>query len=265
MSHITKWIGKLLFVVMAGALIAYAASRTLDFISNTLGQDDQMIGYLALFATTGGALAWLAVFLWDSDGVAQKGIALVMICLDVAGEIALFTIDTLMKSANNGMVATLAPEDVRMTVLGMSALIGANIIATFAFHIFEPGNLERIEEHFADWKIKQAIQQAKADTAQSIAGEIAQREAAAYAIAQKAKDRSDKTQDEKTAREVFEGLGSLFSRPAKRDTLPAVAAETVGLPTLTEQPQPTKPAEAAPMGATFQGDDKTDQTHNLSA
>ena len=85
MTHLTKWIGKLLFIVMGIALIVYAASRTLDFVNSTLGADDQVIGYLALFATTGGALAWLAVFLWSSEGITQKGIALVMIIIDVRG------------------------------------------------------------------------------------------------------------------------------------------------------------------------------------
>ena len=222
MKHLTKWIGKLLFVLMAVALITYAASRTLDFVNSTLGQDDQVIGYLALFATTGGALAWLAVFLWDSEGIAQKGISLVMICIDVLGEISIFTIDTLLQSGANGLTATLAPEEIRLTVLGMSALIGANIIATFAFHIANPENIERIEAHFADWQIDQAIRKAKTEAAQSIAAEIAEQEAAAYKIAQRAKDRSDKTQDERTAGQVIAGI---FGK-TDRDALPLVAAET---------------------------------------
>ena len=224
MNHLTKWIGKLLFVLMAIALITYAASRTLDFVNSTLGQDDQAIGYLALFATTGGALAWLAVFLWDSEGIAQKGISLVMIIIDVLGELTLFTVDTLLQRGANGLTATLAPEEIRLTVLGMSALIGSNIIATFAFHIANPANLAAIEAHFADMKINQAIQKAKAEKADAIADEIAQREADAYGIAQKAKDRSDRTQDERTAAEIF---GSLFAKPVNRDTLATAAAETV--------------------------------------
>jgi len=233
MNHLTKWIGKLLFVLMAIALITYAASRTLDFVNSTLGQDDQAIGYLALFATTGGALAWLAVFLWDSEGIAQKGISLVMIIIDVLGELTLFTVDTLLQSGANGLTATLAPEEIRLTVLGMSALIGANIIATFAFHIANPENIERIEAHFAEWQIDQAIRKAKTEAAQSIAGEIAEQEAAAYKIAQRAKDRSDKAQDERTAAEVLRGiLGK-----TKRDALPLVAAETVGIPELQIDPK----------------------------
>lgn len=240
MKELTKWIGKLLFFIMSAALISYAASRTLDFVSTTLRADDQMVGYLALFSTTGGALAWLSVFLWSSEGVAQKSIALVMIVLDVGGEIALFTTDALMQSGKNGVIQTLAPEEIRLTVLGMSALIGANIAATFAFHIFEPGNLERIEKYVADWQIDSEILKAKRETAQSIKKEIAQREAEAYAIEQYAKDRSDKTQDTRTAAEVWNGMKDKmpdWMKPKKRDDLPQAASETIA-PRKLEKVQP---------------------------
>ena len=92
MKDLSKWIGKLMFWGMAIALITYAASRTLDFVSNTLPQEDRMVGYLALAATTIGAIAWLLTFLQNSEGIAQKGIALVMSVLDVGGEIVLFTV-----------------------------------------------------------------------------------------------------------------------------------------------------------------------------
>jgi len=247
MTHLTKWIGKLLFIVMGIALIVYAASRTLDFVNSTLGADDQVIGYLALFATTGGALAWLAVFLWSSEGITQKGIALVMIIIDVLGEITLFTIDTLLQSGKNGLTATLAPEEIRLTVMAMSALIGLNIIATFAFHIMDTENMAALEKHFRDQKekaandkIEDAITDAKVARAESIADEIAQREADVYAKAQKVQDRADKTMPEKTAREIFEGIGSLFSRKEKSEGLPLAAADTVGIPELKE----AKPAQA---------------------
>jgi hypothetical protein len=237
MKHLTKWIGKLLFVLMAGALIVYAASRTLDFVNSTLGADDQIIGYLALFATTGGALAWLSVFLWNSEGIAQKGIALVMIVIDVGGEIALFTVDTLMQSGLNGLTVALVPEEVRLTVLGMSFLIGVNIISTFAYHIMDAENLAAIEEHFADWKIKQAIQKAKTAKAESIADEIAEREAEAYGQAQKAKDRKDHTLPEKTLGEIWQDVRGIFPKGGKSEDMPLAAAETVGIPELQIDPK----------------------------
>ena len=231
MKNLIEWIGKLLFWAMAAALIVYAASRTLDFVNNTLSTDDQIIGYLALFATTGGAIAWLGVFLYNSKGIAQKSIALVMIVFDVLGEISLFTIDTLMRSGQNGLTATLAPEEIRATVLGMSLLIGLNIIATFAYHVMDTDNMAAMEDHLSDWQIDLAIQKAKREKATSIASEIAEREAESYAAAQKAKDRSDRSLPETTMSEVF---GSLFKKNGKREKMPIVAADTVKMPELKQ-------------------------------
>ena len=231
MKNLIQWIGKLLFWVMATALIVYAASRTLDFVNSTLGAEDQIIGYLALFATTGGAIAWLAVFLYNSKGIAQKGIALIMIVIDVLGEISLFTIDTLMRSGQNGLTSTLAPEEVRATVMGMSILIGVNIIATFAYHVMDADNMAAMEDQISDWQIDLAIQKAKREKATSIANEIAQREADAYAVVQKNKDRSDRTLPERTIGEAF---SNLFRKNSRGEEMHLVAAETVNMPELQE-------------------------------
>ena len=219
MKHLATWIGKLLFWAMATALIVYAASRTLDFVNSTLEAEDQIIGYLALFATTGGAIAWLMGFLNNSKGIGQKGISLVMVVIDVLGEITLFTVDTLMRSGEKGMIVTLTQEEIRVTVLGMSLLIGLNIIATFAYHIMDSDNMAAMEDHFSEWQIDLAVQKAKREKAKSIAGEIAEREANAYAIAQKAKDRSDKELPEKTL------LDTLSEHFGKKDTQPLMAME----------------------------------------
>jgi hypothetical protein len=236
MKDLAKWVGKLLFWVMAAALVAYAASRTLDFVSNTLSGNDQVVGYLTLFATTGGAIAWLMVFLYNSEGIAQKGIALVMVVLDVLGEIALFTVDTLMQSGNNGMMAALAPEEIRTAVLGMSALIGLNIIATFAFHIFEPENMEKMQEHMSEMLIREKINKAKREKAEAVAGEIAEREALAYGELQKAKDRSDKRVDERTSGSIF---GGFFGKNKETATMP-LSADTSSVKLLDEDDTGTR-------------------------
>jgi len=222
MQHLTKWIGKVLFFVMAAALIAYAASRTLDFVNSTLGAGDQVIGYLALFATTGGALAWLSVFLYSSEGIAQKGIAVSMVAVDVLGEIMLFTTDTLLQSGINGQTYALLPEDIRLVVLAMSGLIGLNIIATFAFHIANPENIEAVELHFAEQQIEQAIRKAKTATAKSLAAGIAEREALSYGKEMQAKERGAKAPE-------F-SFSNLFGKNGR--DLPIVASEAEAIPEL---------------------------------
>jgi hypothetical protein len=146
MKHLYKGIAVVLFYVIAAALLAYAASRSLDFITKTLPPEQQAIGYLALAATSGGAIAWLMVFLYAAKGTGQKVTAALMVGIDLAGEFALFTFDTLLTSGQNGITATLPPEDVQMVIVGLSALIAANILATFAYHITEPENARDMRE-----------------------------------------------------------------------------------------------------------------------
>ncbi len=143
-----KGIAKILFYVITGALLVYAASRSLDFISSTLPPDQQIIGFLALAATSGGVIAWLLVFLYSAEGLGQKIVAWLMVAVDLVGEIALFTFDTLYQSGQSGMTASLLPEEIRAVILGMSALIGLNIVATVAFHLVDSENLRNMRESF---------------------------------------------------------------------------------------------------------------------
>jgi len=146
MKHIYRGIAVVLFYGIAIALLVYAASRSLDFITKTLPPDQQAVGLLALAATSGGAIAWLMVFLHHAAGTGQKVVSALMIGVDLLGEFALFSFDTLLSSGENGMTAALAPEDVRMVILGLSALVAVNILATFAFHITDPSNARDMRE-----------------------------------------------------------------------------------------------------------------------
>jgi len=137
-----------LFYAIGAALLVYAAARSLMFIQSTLPADQQIIGFLALAATSGGMIAWLLVFLHKAEGLAQKITAALMVALDALGEFTLFTFDTLLESGKSGMTATLTPDEIRGVILGMSALIAVNILATVAFHIFDPENIRAMRESF---------------------------------------------------------------------------------------------------------------------
>ncbi|RKY40158.1 MAG: hypothetical protein DRP85_09100 [Candidatus Makaraimicrobium thalassicum] len=211
MKDISKFIGKLLFYAMAIALSVYAASRTLDFVSGTLPADKQMIGYLALFATTGGALAWLMVFLNNSEGIGQKGIALLMVVVDLVGEFAIFTVETIRGASQSGMVTTINPEQVQTTIIGMSVLIAANILAIFAYHILDVENMEALELSLADAVVKSEILKAKKAKAKSLAKTIADAEADKFGEEQLALDRSDP----ETESELMSKVKGLFGQDAE--------------------------------------------------
>jgi hypothetical protein len=146
MKQLWKPIVSILFYVMAGALMIYAASRSLHFVQTTLAGGNQIIGYLALAATSVGSVIWLLVFLHTAHGTGQKALAGLMTVLDLLGEFALFTIDTLMTSGETGMIQALAPEEIQGVIIGMSILIALNIAATVAFHLVEPENMKNMRE-----------------------------------------------------------------------------------------------------------------------
>lgn len=143
-----KGIATVLFYVISGALLIYAASRSLDFINQTLPANQQMIGYLALAATSGGMIAWLLVFIYKAEGLGQKITAGIMVAVDLLGEFALFTMDTLYQSGKSGMTAAMPADEIRTVILGMSALIAVNIIATVAFHLVDNENMRSMRESF---------------------------------------------------------------------------------------------------------------------
>jgi hypothetical protein len=96
-----------------------------------------------LLATSGGMIGWLLVFLYRADGIIQRGTALLMVLLDFLGEAALFTMDTLYRSGENGLVSQMTQSEIRMVILGMSALIAINIFATI---VFELGRIDVLKE-----------------------------------------------------------------------------------------------------------------------
>jgi len=146
MKVLWKTIASILFYVVAGALMIYAATRSLHFVQSTLSGGNEILGYLALAATSIGAVVWLLVFLHTAHGTGQKAIAGIMTVIDLLGEFALFTIDTLMTSSESGMIQALAPEEIQGVIVGMSILIALNIAATVAFHLVEPENMKNMRE-----------------------------------------------------------------------------------------------------------------------
>jgi hypothetical protein len=143
MKALFKFLALVAFFVIGGGLLVYAASRSLDFVQTTLPTDDQVLGYFALLATSGGMIGWLLVFLYRADGIIQRGTALIMTLIDFLGEAALFTMDTLYRSGENGLVGQMTSDEIRTVILGMSGLIALNIFATL---VFELGKMEVLKE-----------------------------------------------------------------------------------------------------------------------
>jgi hypothetical protein len=165
MKALLKFVAIVAFFVIGGGLLVYAASRSLDFVQTTLPTKDQVLGYFALLATSGGMIGWLLVFLYRADGIIQRGVALMMVLIDFAGEAALFTMDTLYRSGEKGLVSQMTPDEIRTVILAMSALIALNIFATILFELGQMNVMREIAESSArDVVLFKALSQIEKDS-----------------------------------------------------------------------------------------------------
>jgi hypothetical protein len=79
------------------------------------------------------------------------------VVIDLLGEFAMFTFDTLYRSGEAGMIATLTADEIRLVVIGLSALIALNIAASFAFHLLDPETGKRMKEESAKDVLDSAV------------------------------------------------------------------------------------------------------------
>jgi hypothetical protein len=137
MSKRSKFIANLGLYGLAAGLLAYAASRTLDFVQNTMPADRAVWGYLFLLSTGGGALIWLMVYLSKAEGAKQRGLAFVMGIIDLAGELVMVYADTVRVSSEKGLLS-MTQTELSTFITASVAIVGANIAAVYAFHLFDP-------------------------------------------------------------------------------------------------------------------------------
>lgn len=134
MSNKNKVIATGAFYLLIGALLFYAASRTLHFVQNVMAEE--IWGYLFLFATGGGALIWLYVYLSLAQGAKQRAISFVMGLLDLIGELALVYADTVYVGSKAGLV-TMTEAEMKTFVIVSVAVVGVNIVAGYMFKLFD--------------------------------------------------------------------------------------------------------------------------------
>jgi hypothetical protein len=167
-----KKIGSIMSTILAGLLLVYSAARSYDFVSMTLPADSQILAVFALFALDGGLVAWTITYLHGAKGW-QRPIAFVMVIVDLAGVIAMFTLDTILNAGSNGMVESLSADSIYWAVIGLSVVIGLNISATVASHLLSPEALRSQAEEEADDKIEDATLKQISENADALAVEVA--------------------------------------------------------------------------------------------
>lgn len=167
-----KKLGQISATVLAGLLLVYSATRSLDFISLTLPPDKQILAWFGLAALDGGLIAWTLAYLHGAKGW-QRPIAFGMVIVDLLGVIAMFTLDTLYNAGTNGMTTSLTQLEIYYAVLGLSGVIGLNIAATVASHLMSPEALKQQAEEEADDKIETATLEHITKNADALAAEVA--------------------------------------------------------------------------------------------
>ena len=180
MKNFWRGVAMVLLYVIGGALLIYAASCSLDFISSTLPGNQQIVGFLGLAATSGGMIAWLMLFMFHSEGLGQKVTAGLMVVIDMGGEFGLFTMDTLYRSAQSGMIASLTQDEIRSVILALSALIAVNIFSTVAYHLLDSANLRNMREAFVRDQLEARALQEIEKRGEQLAGQLAPQLAAQW-------------------------------------------------------------------------------------
>lgn len=224
----------LLITILGGALLIYSATRSLDFIELTLPEDRKILAYFGLAALDGGLVAWLLSYLYGSRGGWQRAISILMVCVDAAGAVAMFTLDTLYNTGKAGMTKAMTPEEITSAVLGLSGIIALNIIATIAHHITDVDKLREQAEEEAFAKVEDATLKQISKNADQLAANLAPVMAADWQAQTQARYMS------------YIGTGKL-------PTIDATARDVSSMPVMFTQPQ-AKPFD---FGALWTGLFKT--------
>jgi hypothetical protein len=168
-----KKIGALIVTLLGLVLLVYSATRSLDFISLTLPPERQIMAYFGLAALDGGLIAWLLSYLYGSRGGWQRAISILMVIVDLAGAVAMFTLDTLYNTGKNGMTAAMTPDELQTAVLALSGIIALNIAATIAHHLTDPDKLREQAEEEAFAKVEDATLKQISQNAEQLAAQVA--------------------------------------------------------------------------------------------
>lgn len=167
-----KKLGIMSGLVLGAVLLVYSATRSLDFIRMTLPDDRQIMAYFGLAALDGGLIAWLLSYLYGSRGW-QRPLSLVMVLVDLAGAVAMFTLDTLWNTGKAGMTQALTAGELKTAVLALSGIIALNIAATVLHHMTHPDQLREQAEEEAFDKVETATLKQIAKNADQLAAQLA--------------------------------------------------------------------------------------------
>lgn len=161
--------------LIAIGLLLFTGYRSMHLVSSTLPGDAQILAVAALAALDLGALGWLR-FANGGARERQRGIAVLMVVVDLAGVTAAVIADTALIAAPDASRALVAS----VTMWAVPVIVAANVAATFAVALLDPERAKREAERMH----AEEIEAAKREAEEAVAA--AQREAELTAYRQQA-------------------------------------------------------------------------------
>jgi hypothetical protein len=152
----SKRLPSLVLFIIAGALLIYTASQTLDLLKVFLPPEQAPLAYLALVAFDGGLLGWSYFFAKGARGSWQRSIAAIMIVVSIVAVVIGFAGETFFTASRKGMLTVTA--DMSATVVwAVCGVIAANVVAIVVTHLTSPEHRRSMAEEEANDVIEDAV------------------------------------------------------------------------------------------------------------
>lgn len=168
----SKRLPSIVLFLIAGALLIYTASQTLNLLKVFLPPEQAPLAYLALVAFDGGLLGWSYFFAKGARGSWQRSIAAIMIVVSIAAVVIGFGAETFFTASKKGMVVV-TPDMATTVVWAVCGVIAANVVAIVITHLSSPEHRKAMAEEEANDVIEDAVIEAIKKCAPMTARQIA--------------------------------------------------------------------------------------------
>jgi len=152
----SKRLPSLVLFLIAGALLIYTASQTLDLLKTFLPPEQAPLAYLALVAFDGGLLGWSYFFAKGARGSWQRSIAAIMIVVSIVAVVIGFAGETFFTASKKGMLVV-TPDMSATVVWAVCGVIAANVVAIVTTHLTSPEHRREMAEEEANDVIEDAV------------------------------------------------------------------------------------------------------------
>ncbi len=173
---------KLIIYGLIGSLLILTSSTSYDFMRRTMPPGQQYLAIGALAALGIGAVGW-TLFFKQAVGW-PKWLALVLMVVDVTGEVSMFLADLYLNGSSTLGLAQLTPETINQFLLALGGVVAANIAIGLMVDVTDPDALVKSHELDSEYSRMDAELEIRKIEHQA---EIENRKALAKAIKERAR------------------------------------------------------------------------------